>query len=73
MIRAGRDVGGQWYVGRGNGRGVWWCQESNCSELLQVGHLARALKSAVREADLKDLLALLDGREKLAVPAVVEE
>jgi predicted RNA-binding protein YlxR (DUF448 family) len=62
MLRAGRGLDGQWYVGRGNGRGVWWCKESDCSELLHVGHLARALKSAVREADLQDLLALVNGR-----------
>jgi predicted RNA-binding protein YlxR (DUF448 family) len=62
MLRAGRGVDGQWYVGRGSGRGVWWCKELDCSESLQVGHLARALKSAVREADLEDLRALVGGK-----------
>jgi hypothetical protein len=58
MLRAGRDADGQWYVGRGNGRGVWWCRETECGAALRVGHLARALRTPVMAGDLKVLLTL---------------
>jgi hypothetical protein len=60
MSRAGR-VNGAWYLGRGPGRGLWWCDEA-CAKGLRVGHLARALKSSANEGDLEDLLALEAGR-----------
>ncbi|MFY9782713.1 MAG: hypothetical protein WAK12_04170 [Acidimicrobiales bacterium] len=57
MVRAGRDALGRWYLGRGVGRGVWWCREGHCEEGLRVTHLARALKSSVLASDV----ALLRG------------
>ena len=60
MTRAGR-FDGTWYLGRGPGRGLWWCDEE-CSKGLRVGHLARALKSGANEDDLEALRALETGR-----------
>jgi hypothetical protein len=73
MVRAGRNADAQWYVGRGHGRGVWWCRETSCGAALQVGHLARALRTPVPASDLEVLLALGKAGRKKAVPAVVEE
>jgi hypothetical protein len=56
MIRAGR-LDGTWYLGRGPGRGLWFC-DAECSKELRVGHLARALKSSANEGDLADLRAV---------------
>jgi len=60
MTRAGRSDG-SWYLGRGLGRGLWWC-DAECSTGLRVGHLARALKSAATEDDLAAVRALETGR-----------
>ena len=54
MLRAGRRLDGRWYLGRGPGRGVWWCQESTCGAELAVGQLARALRSAAGGASALD-------------------
>ena len=60
MIRAGR-LDGTWYLGRGPGRGLWWC-DAHCAQGLRVGHLARALKSSATESDLEAVRALESGR-----------
>jgi len=60
MSRAGRRDG-TWYLGRGPGRGLWWCDET-CSKGLRVGHLVRALQSGASESDLEALRALGAGR-----------
>ncbi|MGD0692820.1 MAG: DUF448 domain-containing protein [Acidimicrobiales bacterium] len=60
MTRAGR-LDGAWYLGRGPGRGLWWC-DAECSKRLRVGHLARALKSSANESDLEAVRALETGR-----------
>ena len=60
MRRAGR-VDGTWYLGRGPGRGLWFC-DAECAQGLRVGHLARALKSSANDADLEAVLALEAGR-----------
>ncbi|HXC19059.1 MAG TPA: hypothetical protein VNT80_04035 [Acidimicrobiales bacterium] len=60
MIRAGRD-NGTWYLGRGPGRGLWWC-DAECSKGLRVGHLARALRAGASESDLEAVRALESGR-----------
>ena len=60
MVRAGR-ADGTWYLGRGPGRGLWWC-DVHCSKGLRVGHLARALKSSADERDLEAVRALETGR-----------
>ncbi|HEY1222320.1 MAG TPA: YlxR family protein [Acidimicrobiales bacterium] len=51
LVRAARDGDGRWYLGRGTGRGVWWCADSGCGEELQNGQLARSLRTAVSEGD----------------------
>jgi hypothetical protein len=63
MIRAGRSDG-TWYLGRGPGRGLWYC-DAECSKGLRVGHLARALKSSAGDRDLGALRALETGRGRL--------
>jgi predicted RNA-binding protein YlxR (DUF448 family) len=73
LHRAGRNTDGQWYVGRGNGRGIWWCKESDCGTLLRVVHVARALRTAVPASEVDVLLALCGAGPEKAVPAVVEE
>ncbi|MGA2968424.1 MAG: YlxR family protein [Acidimicrobiales bacterium] len=73
MVRVGRRSDGTWYVGRGSGRGIWWCRESTCEASLHVGHLARALRSSVGPGDLEVLLATYDLGRLKAVSAVVEE
>jgi hypothetical protein len=60
MTRAGRSDG-TWYLGRGPGRGLWFCDE-DCAPALRVGHLARALKAEVDEGDLEAVRALKPGR-----------
>jgi hypothetical protein len=73
MLRAGRRLDGRWYLGRGPGRGVWWCQESTCGAELAVGQLARALRSAAGRSDLESLRALSGHDAKLAVSPDVKE
>ena len=58
MVRAGRDATGSWHLGRGAGRGVWWCKDGVCASELCVGHVARALRSAVRESELATIRGL---------------
>ena len=58
MVRAGRDAYGSWYLGRGAGRGVWWCDDAHCEGALSVSHLARALRATVTEADAAALRGL---------------
>ncbi len=62
MVRAGRDVGGEWYLGRGGGRGAWWCRDGECEGSLSVRALARALHREVLESDLASLRALSTGK-----------
>jgi predicted RNA-binding protein YlxR (DUF448 family) len=58
MVRAGRDAQGTWYLGRGVGRGVWWCKEGHCEEEVRVTHVTRALRSAAHESDVAALKGL---------------
>jgi hypothetical protein len=60
-------------VGRGAGRGAWWCRESACGSALSVGHLVRALGVVVEGRDADVLLALCSAGQELAGSAVVEE
>jgi hypothetical protein len=58
MVRAGRDEQGTWYLGRGVGRGVWWCAEGPCEGEVRVTHVARALHRAAHESDVAALKGL---------------
>ncbi|MHB8380451.1 MAG: hypothetical protein ACYDB2_11195 [Acidimicrobiales bacterium] len=58
MTRAGRDAHGTWYLGRGVGRGVWWCVGQPCEQELRVNHVARALRTTVFESDVAALRGL---------------
>jgi hypothetical protein len=49
MVRVGRDSHGEWYRGRGEGRGAWLCPE-DCASHVQVSHLARVHRRSF-EAD----------------------
>ncbi|MHB8335440.1 MAG: YlxR family protein, partial [Acidimicrobiales bacterium] len=52
LCRAGRGEDGSWYLGRGVGRGVWWCRDRDCGSRLRWGAVARALRSPVSAADV---------------------
>jgi len=58
LLRAGRDLDGRWYLGRGDGRGVWLCQGSKCVQELRASHVARSLRTAVSEGDVATVRAL---------------
>ncbi|HUX04583.1 MAG TPA: DUF448 domain-containing protein [Acidimicrobiales bacterium] len=55
MVRAGRDAEARWYLGRGPGRGAWWCATTDCVGSLRASALARALRAEVSEADAQEL------------------
>ncbi|HVB71661.1 MAG TPA: DUF448 domain-containing protein [Acidimicrobiales bacterium] len=60
MTRAARLPDGSWYLGRGPGRGAWWCAQPECAAALSAGALSRALRTPVTSADL-ELLGVLTG------------
>jgi predicted RNA-binding protein YlxR (DUF448 family) len=64
LARAGRSPEGSWYLGRGPGRGVWWCAQGACAGALSVGVLARALHAPATSADLAALRALTGPPER---------
>jgi len=70
LHRAGRSPEGQWYLGRGGGRGLWWCRDTPCVGSLSVSQVARAMRTTVTVGDLEELRQLAQ-RSKLVV--VVEE
>ncbi|NNN01089.1 MAG: hypothetical protein HKL86_04575 [Acidimicrobiaceae bacterium] len=61
MLRAGRTPDGTWYLGRGDGRGVWWCDEVECESALRIAQLARALRTSLGERDFADFRSLRTG------------
>ncbi len=61
MVRAGRDAHGTWHLGRGVGRGIWWCGEGSCGPALRVGHVARALRAEATEGDVEAVRGLMAG------------
>ena len=62
LVRVGRGTDGAWYVGRGVGRGVWWCGGSDCGLRVEVRHVARAMRSAVSESDVVAIRVLEGAR-----------
>jgi hypothetical protein len=62
MVRVGRDAKGKWYLGRGTGRGVWWCNAKACEAVVGIAHVARALKTTVFESDVVALQGLATGK-----------
>jgi len=58
MVRAARRPDGSWYLGRGPGRGAWWCDEPGCAAALSAGALSKALRTPVTPADVASLSAL---------------
>lgn len=62
MVRAGRDAHGTWHLGRGVGRGVWWCRNATCGRALRVSHVARALRAVVSEGDVEVVRGLMADR-----------
>lgn len=64
LVRAGRREDGTWYLGRGPGRGLWWCALGSCAGSLSVGAARRALRAPVSEADAEALRALAAGPER---------
>lgn len=58
LVRLGR-FDGQWYVGRGDGRGAWFCAAGPCGDRLAVGPLARALRAPVSDTEVAALMALV--------------
>ncbi|MFI5036463.1 MAG: DUF448 domain-containing protein [Acidimicrobiales bacterium] len=64
LVRAGRTPDGSWYLGRGSGRGAWWCASGACARSLSPGALARALRAPVTAAEVAVVRALADPRER---------
>jgi predicted RNA-binding protein YlxR (DUF448 family) len=60
MVRAGRLPDGSWYLGRGPGRGAWWCAQAECADAVNAGALSRALRAPVSSTDV-ELLGPLAG------------
>ena len=58
MMRAGRTANGTWYLGRGDGRGVWWCSDRECGGEVRLTHVARALRAGVAESEVAVLRGL---------------
>ncbi|MGA2122814.1 MAG: hypothetical protein ABSG58_00125 [Acidimicrobiales bacterium] len=61
LLRLGRDASGTWYVGRGNGRGVWWCADG-CGSSVRISQVAHALHASVSEADMAVVRDLAVGK-----------
>src|ERR1019366_1314112 len=70
LQRAGRLSKGVWYLGRGVGRGLWWCREGECAARVNLAHASRALRCSLGEFDAAALRELAS-RSKMVV--VVEE
>lgn len=70
LQRGGRVSEGVWYLGRGVGRGVWWCRDGDCAHLVSGAHASRALRCPLGEIDVTALHQLAR-RSKMVV--VVEE
>jgi predicted RNA-binding protein YlxR (DUF448 family) len=64
LVRAGRRDDGAWYLGRGPGRGVWWCAQGSCAQRVSEGAIARALRAPVSRAEAEALRALAVGPER---------
>ncbi|MGB8180147.1 MAG: hypothetical protein WCF63_08280 [Acidimicrobiales bacterium] len=62
LVRAGRTAHGTWYLGRGEGRGVWWCRDRACGGEVRVTHLARALRAGVGESEVAVVRGLATGK-----------
>gem|GEM_PF-1209557 len=59
MVRAGYTPDGSWYLGRGTGRGVWWCAGTSCEGEIQMSQVAKALRSPVTSAQFEDFSKLI--------------
>ena len=70
LQRAGLDAANQWYLGRGEGRGLWWCREGECASGVSLAQASRALKRDLRAEDVQGLREVAQ-RSKMVV--VVEE
>ncbi len=70
LQRAGRSSSGVWYLGRGTGRGLWWCREGECASGVDQVRASRALRCSVADEDV-EALRELTRRSKTVV--VVEE
>lgn len=64
LVRAGRRADGSWYLGRGPGRGVWWCAQGECATGLSAAAASRALRAGVSGAEAEALVALAAGPER---------
>ncbi|MDE3008524.1 MAG: DUF448 domain-containing protein [Acidobacteriota bacterium] len=61
FTRAGLREDDSWYLGRGPGRGVWWCREGECGAKLSAANLARALRREVNAGSFHQLERLRAG------------
>jgi len=61
MFRLGRDASGTWYVGRGDGRGVWSCADG-CGSNLRTTQVSHALHASVSEAEMAVVRDLAVGK-----------
>jgi hypothetical protein len=69
MRRASLSATNEWLLGRGGGRGAWWCHE--CEEGLTVVMMRKALKMSVSDELFTALVSRIREGSKKAV--VVEE
>ena len=70
LQRAGRTQGGVWYLGRGAGRGLWWCRNGECGSGLNLALASRALRCSLGD---EDALALREVAQRSKKVVVVEE
>ncbi len=67
MFRAGRATDGVWYLGRGGGRGLWWCANSTCQARLQLSHAQRALRRDLSGTEVEKWMTFVQSLQTLQV------
>lgn len=70
LQRGGRSLDGVWYLGRGTGRGLWWCRAGECGSGVTLAHASRALR---RSLGAEDVVALREVAQRSKMVVVVEE
>lgn len=70
LTRAGRASDGVWYIGRGDGRGLWWCSTGACVQQLNRGHAQKAIRRGLNDTEAGEFAEFLQGHK---MTVVVEE
>ena len=70
LHRAGRASSGVWYLGRGTGRGLWWCREPGCALGVNLSLASRSLRCPLGD---EDAVAMREVAQRSKTVVVVEE